>query len=141
MIVSREVVLTALARANNRLSLYTSNWDIREKDREFARNVVRGCMRILQQSSSVDLYSWIASRPYRLVLRDPDKAIATPTGRSAIFELILLTESVIIGDKTVRSHWDIGPLLEIGVESSSIKHARKPKQLSLFDTGVLSWPP
>ena len=134
MIVSREVALAALARANDRLSLYTPTWDIREKDREFARNLIRGCMRILQQSSSIDLCTWIARRPYRLMLRDPDKAIATPNGRSAIFELILLTEAVIIGDKHTRSEWDVGPLpgVEIKYTTPTVP-TQESKQPSLFD--------
>jgi len=133
MIVSREVVLAALTRANEHLSLYTPTWDIREKDREFARNLIQGCMRILQQSSSVDLCTWIARRPYRLILRDPDKAIATPPGRSAIFELILLTEAVIIGDKEIRPQWDVGPLPGVGVEHT----APTKQESSLFDNSRL----
>jgi hypothetical protein len=138
MIVSREVALAALARANDRLSLYTGTRDIWDKDREFARNLIRGCMRILQQSRSVDLYTWIARRPYRLILRDPDKAIATPAGRSAISELILLTEAVIIGEKDTRSEWDIGPLPGVEVEHTTpMVPKQESKQLSLFDNSRL----
>ena len=138
MIVSREVALAALTRANDRLSLYTGTRDIWDDDREFARNLIRGCMRILQQSSSVDLCTWIARRPYRLILRDPDKAIATPTGRSAIFELILLTEAVIIGEKDARSEWDVGPLpgVEVGHPAPTLSK-KASKQLSLFDNSRL----
>ncbi len=63
--------------------------------RDRAHDVVVWCLDFVELSPTTDLTAWIARRPHRKLLDDPERAVRTVRGRRAILELLELTISEV----------------------------------------------